>query len=158
MLPDEVLMPLIYRVMLVDAETGSPQVGTKFGQLGVRHEGDKRDIVCDEKGDVQPETGGMSVNPSLDDIPATILPKRLKERFPERFPWARGNNRFHCFRMGDGPFLAGPINTALRLRPDRADPVDHGLVEPSRAVPLAKYVKDLADTRDDWLTAENVEG
>lgn len=155
MLPNEQLMPLIYRVMLVDPDSGSPQVGTKFGQLGVRHDGETRDIECDGHGNVQPATGGMSVNPSLDDIPATMLPKRLRERFPERFPWARGSNRFHCFRMGDGPFLAGSINPDLKLRPDRTD---HGLVEPRCAVPLGKYVRDLAETRDDWLTAEDADG
>lgn len=137
--------------MLSD-EDGQPQVGSQRSQLGVRVDGPQPDISLNELGNVEPHTGGMSVSPTLECLPFFLQPRRLRDRFPKRFPGARGKDpAAHCWRMGEGPFLDSAVNADLRLRPDSAD---HGLVEPARTVPLAAYQDALAATRDQWIIDE----
>lgn len=140
------LMPRIYRVMLTDAD-GGPQVGDKACQLGVRLDGAHQDIAADENGQVHPQTGGMSVNPSFETLPKHRVPRRLRARLPG----ASGNDRNSCFRMNDGPFLGSSLTPQLRLRPNSES---HGLVEPAQSMQSADFQRALADTRTAWIVEE----
>ena len=56
-------------------EGDHPKLGASARTLGVRV---PRDIEPDQNGDVQPGSRGMSVAPSLRDLPVEWVPKRLK--------------------------------------------------------------------------------
>ena len=141
-------MPLVYRVMTVDAD-GSPKVGTTARSLGVRVRSrpeDPEDIAVDS-GHVAPGTGGMSVAPSWRDLPPWRIPRRLMHLVPKAF----GKNEDACWRMGDGPFKAGHVAEGLSLRLDRPK---HGVVEPNNRMTLGAYRAALAATRDRWTIDE----
>src|SRR5207237_9007119 len=102
-------MPLIYRSMLAD--DGKPRISSTKG-LGVRVRPDAHfDIPVDQSGNVRPATGGMSVAPAWRVLPFFLIPKRLGPLCRG----ARGSDLLHCWRMGDGPFMDGPV--AERLQP-----------------------------------------
>lgn len=137
-------MPKIYRVMR-DAD-GKPTVGDGPTDLGVRV---PADIQPNTTGKVVPDTGGMSVAPTLADLPIHRLPKRLQTLVPD----ARGVDTNVVWRMGKGGFVADPIADGLQLRldPNRAR---HGFVEPASPVALEEYRAALAATRDAWVRDE----
>lgn len=116
-------MPTVYRAMTPAAD-GYPQSGDTVRTLGVRSEGDLRDVIPDEDGLVHPENGGMSVNPRPQDIP----------------PWLRKRDPVWSL---DTDLLPG----ALQYRQD--SPI-HGLIEPAEPMPLLQYREILAETREDW--------
>jgi hypothetical protein len=124
-----------------------PMIGASAKTLGVRVEGDKPDVSVDEAGNVKPATGGMSVAPTLRDLPYYRVPKRLKHIVPG----ATGSNLFACWRMGDGNFADGEISEGLQLRVDRAE---HGMVEPSSTMSLRDYQGRLHGTQDQWVRDE----
>jgi hypothetical protein len=66
-------VPTIYRAMLPDG--GYPKVGRSASTLGVRV---PVDIEPDGTGNVHPGPHGMSVAPSLRDLPVHRVPKRLR--------------------------------------------------------------------------------
>src|SRR5688572_29078754 len=117
-------MPTISRTMTPDGE--KPQVGSTARTLGVRP---GADIPVDSKGKVSPNTGGMSVAPSLQDLPPFRIPARLAVTIPD----ACGNDQDRCWRMGTGPFVPGEVALHLRLRPDSPH---HATVQPEVAVPI----------------------
>lgn len=129
---------------------GRPEVGRAGNLLGVRIGTASRDDIDEKDGRVQPGTGGMSVSPSVDALPSHRIPRRLKDKYPERFPDARGPNQLHCWMMGDGEFVAGPLAADLVLRPDPNRPNEHGFVEPEREMPVAEYEAAVTATRDQW--------
>ena len=135
-------MPLIFRAMTVDG--GRPRVGPSARMLGVRV---PDDISPDATGVVRPGTGGMSVAPAWRDLPAHRIPARLRHLAPD----ARGKNEDACWRMGQGPFQAGPLSPDLHLLPDRPG---HGVVEPARSMGLDEFQRALAATRDEWEIEE----
>ena len=142
-------MPKIYRAMLIDGD--KPQVASGAKALGVRAgSGPNTDIGVDAEGNVHPATGGMSVSPSLDLLPMHRVPRRLKKKYPDRFPGATASDRFWCWWMGDGPFEAGRVAAKLVLRPDPEMPKEHGFVEPDKKMSLSDYEAALAATRDQW--------
>jgi len=125
---------------------GKPIVGEGPTDLGVRV---PADIQPNTAGNVVPGTGGMSVAPSLADLPTHRLPKRLQTLVPD----ARGVDTNIVWRLGEGDFVAGAVADGLQLRldPNRAR---HGFVEPASPVALEEYRAALAATRDAWVVDE----
>lgn len=125
---------------------GKPTVGNSALDLGVRV---PADVSPDSAGMVAPGMGGMSVSPSLADLPTHRLPKRLQTLVPD----ARGLDTNVVWRLGEGDFVAGSVADGLQLRldPDRAA---HGFVESDSPVALEQYRAALAATRDAWVVDE----
>jgi hypothetical protein len=141
-------MPLFYRAMTKTLD-GKPAIGPNPRALGVRtppHE--TPDIRPDERGNVAPETGGMSVAPSWRQLPPWRIPKRLSSLCAG----ARGKNEDACYKLGAGAFEPGAISERLFFRPDAPD---HGLVEPATVMPLSDFQAALAATQNEWQIDEN---
>jgi hypothetical protein len=138
-------MPLIYRAMQADG--AGPMIGHTGGDtLGVREGVD----ITPSGGMVYPNTGGMSVAPSKEDLPDHLIPKRLRK---QGYPGARrSNNRPETFpwRMGEGEFEEAQLCDKLRLRPDPHRPVSHGFVEPDQPMPFGEHQAAIEATRPDW--------
>lgn len=150
-------MPKLYRVMKKDVDD-KPVVGTGFAELGVRP-GDMMDNPPDE---AHPGKGGLSVQPSLEALADRYLrfvPKRLAKTSPGLFRGATGRPDTACiWIMGEGPFVDGPITADLALRCEAdAQPVFHGVVEPSHVMSLPEFQNALAATRDQWAWDKSVE-
>jgi hypothetical protein len=143
-LPIEVRMPKIFRVMA--AEGNVPMIGQAATTLGVRV---PRDIASDAAGRVYPETGGMSVSPSLADLPPHRIPKRLRHLAPD----AAGKNAHFVWSMGEGAFTSGPVDVGLQLRPDPKNR-SHGLVEPDGIMLLENYLRAIHATQPKWSVDE----
>lgn len=135
-------MALIYRVMAQDGEF--PMVGDTSNRLGVRA---GTDLPVDDRGNVRPETGGMSVAPDWKVLPYFLIPKRLRRLAPA----ARGSNARRCWKLGAGPFERGEVAEGLMLRPDHAA---HGVVEPRELTSLVAFQAALAATRESWIDGE----
>ena len=122
---------LMFRAMKQDLD-GYPFIGRSGRTLGVRVDGEYRDLPVAEDGTVAPETGGMSV--------ALERPGNLpKHRLPRSLG---GEGRDPVFRM-----FAAALPKALLLRPDR---YPHAYVEPRRRCPLPKFESALNATRNHW--------
>ena len=111
------------------------------------------DDLPETDGHVQPNEGGASVSPSPETLPTHRVPRRLRDKYPERFPDARGTNTLHCWAMGEGAFVAGPLTDLLVLRLD-PDLPNHGFVEPALRMPTEQYQEALAVTRPSWVRWE----
>lgn len=138
-------MPKIYRAMF--AADRLPEVGDWSCMLGVRtppH--DHTDITPDEFGNVSPNTGGMSVNPTVSDIPLSFKPKRWRHQYPE-YKDARGKDNIEVFTYGSGEFTQAHITVDLALQPDSTT---HGVVEPSRSMQIDIYRSALVATQPGW--------
>ena len=122
----------VYRVMKVAAD-GLPEVGNRFGQLGVRPKdpanAKKRfDVAASGPTDaVHPGDGGMSVNAD---------PNAVRPPDDEFVLWEIDSN---------------DLGPALRLSPAR---VPHYHVEPGSPTTLAVYQDQLAATRTLWRRVE----
>src|SRR5579862_9016360 len=134
-------MPKIYRVM--KKEDGRPALGESATTLGVRVASTISDIPVDADGRVQPGTGGMSVSPSLRDLPYRLIPRRLRRLVPR----AVGNDSLFVWSMGGGAFADGAIAPGLQLRVDPKNE-NHGFVEPNALMTLEEYQFALSATRD----------
>jgi hypothetical protein len=134
-------MPLIYRGMIRDGD--HPAIGNSKKMLGVEVPGD----VAEQDGEVRPGRGGMSVAPTWKALPMHRVPRRLKHLSPK----ATGSNRYECWKMGDGPFVSGPIAEGLNLRPDKPY---HAVIEPASPMATQAYRDHLAATRDLWEIEE----
>ena len=146
------LKPLIFRVIR-KAEDGLPVVGGASDKLGVRltdaaSPSKAIDLSVTSCGQVEPGTGGMSVSPSLKQLPRFLVPRRLSHIVHG----AAGHSHNHCWKMGQAEFAATMISDDLDLRPDRPG---HGLVEPARTMSAEAFQKALADTRHFWLIDES---
>lgn len=139
--------PRMYRSMFADVSGKRPEVGTKFGLLGVR----ATDVPVSDDGQVSPRTGGMSVQRSLRELRPELIPKRLRESLG--LPYARGNPKLHVWRLGTGPFMEARISDNLSLRPDYQGSA-HGNLEPATRMSASDYQTALADTRDAWEVDE----
>src|SRR5947199_64430 len=100
-------MPLVYRSMFPDGDR--PRIGPTASTLGARlgPPSSGGDIPVADDGTVAPGTGGISVAPSLETLPLHRLPKRVRPRIPG----ARGNDNLVVWKMGEGPFEAGPVTS-----------------------------------------------
>jgi len=137
-------VPKIYRAMKRDG--ARPLVGSGSSELGARV---PTDIKPDAQGMVHPAAGGISVSPSLQTLPAHLVPARLGGRRPD----ARGKDSLAVWSMGSGSFAAGRVAPDLGLRVDRQK-ATHGFVEPIRPMKLSDYQKALERTKDDWSIDE----
>lgn len=106
------------------------------------------DIQPDGEGNVHPGGHGMSVAPSLRDLPAQWVPSRLQHLREG----AIGPNTSKVWRHGEGAFVAAPVAPHLLLQPDRDD---HGTVAPAKIMPLPDYERAIAATRPDWVIDES---
>ena len=137
-------MPAVFRTMRSDG--GRPLVGSTGRSLGVRP---IKDIPVDGKGNVRPDTGGMSVASSWRDL----SPWRIPERLVAIAPNACGSNLDSCWRLGTGAFVAAELPPHhLYFRPDT---LTHGTVEPALRMSLEEYQRNLAATRDEWEIDES---
>ncbi len=134
--------------MLPDGD--KPMVGPGARMLGVRV---PVDIVGDGNGLVYPNTGGMSVAPTLADLPPHRIPRRL--RGLPGLAGATGSNTLHIGRLGDGPFAPSAVASGLLVRIDPGD-ARHGLVEPDAIMLLSECSRALAATRPRWEIDEDV--
>ena len=75
-------MPVVWRGMRM--ADGRPEVGRAGNLLGVRIGPAPGDAIPENDSLVQPGTGGMSISPSLDTLPAHRVPRRLRGKLPER--------------------------------------------------------------------------
>jgi len=137
-------MPQVFRIMKEDGD-GLPQVAPKANGLGVRP---GVDIDPGLDGNVLVNGKGMSVNPNWRDAPLFRIPERLRHVVEG----ARGPNSNACFRSGIGPFAQGPFTDALTLEPDSPT---HGVIAPSKPVPLVDYEANLTATRESWVKDED---
>lgn len=145
-------MPLVFRSMLVEGT--KPTIGSDDNQLGVRvHPHPRADIPVDDGDTVSPLTGGMSVNPSLEELIKRpfLVPRRLRNRFPG----ARAVDSLVIWRLGNGPFDRTAVAAGLMLAPDEKKlPCEHGVIEPDNRMSLQEYQESLAATRNSWECAE----
>jgi hypothetical protein len=128
-------------------EDGRPKVGETARTLGARPyawDEPQRDIPV-VAGSVRPGTGGMSVAPTLEDLPIYRIPKRYD--VPGRGYAGSGKVEDSCWIMGDGPFEIASVSDGLRLVPDSRT---HGTVQPSLTMSWVDYQGFLAATRLSW--------
>jgi hypothetical protein len=140
-------MPKIFRGMLPDG--AKPMLGSDGKMLGIRI---PVDIRPDANGNVFPRSGGMSVSPTLRQLPPHRIPRRLRAVGVSD---AEGTDKLNVWSMGSGPFVEGPVRAGLTLRLDPNDPT-HGLVEPDRVMSVNDYRIAIEATRDDWVIEEVV--
>jgi hypothetical protein len=136
-------IPKVYRTMKRD-DDGYPTVEPTAKGLGVRT---GIDIDVDQAGNVVLNDKGMSVAPGW----RMLLPYRIPKRLRHLHPPARGADDVHCFVMGTGAFQRGTVAQGLELIPDSPT---HGIVAPTKVVPLAEYEADLEATRTSWQVDE----
>ena len=142
-------MPTVFRAMKRSVD-GLPVVGSAVKELGVRVPPDPNaDIDLDANGDVILNGKGMSVAENWRDLLPHLVPKRLKPIFPG----ATGSNSLACFRTGQGPFSAGPLNDRVSLVLKRHD-AHAGNVVPVPSVAERQFQDDLAATRGEWILDE----
>jgi hypothetical protein len=125
----------MFRVMRKDADN-KPTTGQGFCQLGVR----PNEIDTDDEGNAIQNEKGMSVSPAWRVISIFIG------------TGGRGKDNGFCFRRGVAPFQRGPCGHGLELVPDSPN---HGVVRPAQLVPAATFLKDLANTREEWEIDES---
>jgi hypothetical protein len=144
-------MPKLFRTMKKDGD-GKPVVDATGKGLGVRGVPVNTvvDVDLDEEGRVILNDKGMSVAPDWRVLPYFLIPETLRHKLPEARR-ARGNSDLHCFTMGEGSFIKGPVAEGLDLKPDSPN---HGVVVPRISVLLDEYQTDLANTRDLWTLVE----
>ncbi|MFH1865038.1 MAG: hypothetical protein ABIK85_04075 [Candidatus Eisenbacteria bacterium] len=117
------------------ADPSQPQCGPDARSLGARV---PRDIEPDDKGNVHPGTGGMSVSP--DD------PRNLPQH--RRPPSLGGTGKDPMFVIADVD-----LGASLVFRPDARNPGRHGFVEPASIVAVEAYQRALCDTAPNWRTS-----
>lgn len=130
----------MFRIMKKD-DDNKPTVGQGFGNLGVR----PIEVDLDGQNNVLCNHKGMSVSPNWRDIQLFLHPRRLGTG-------GRGSNNTYCFRRGTAPFQQSACGNGLELLPDCPS---HGVVRPAQLVPLAQYLRDLANTREEWQIDES---
>ena len=107
-----------------------PEVGPN--QLGVRTEGNARDLNPDVDGTVKPDTGGMSVTPDdPEDLPYHRRPMSLD-----------GSSKWPVWVISS-PGIVSPLG----VRPKAPT---HWFIEPSQQMKLEKYRSALANTAPLW--------
>jgi hypothetical protein len=127
-----------------EASIPIPAVGTRENMLGVIV---PTDIHPDAEGWVTPNGTGLSVGPSLTQLP----PGRVPERLRDKRRGARGNNSLLVFRIEMTSFRQAPVGDRLELKPTSKK---HGVVQPSRRTLINDYQEDLANTQRLWTVDE----
>jgi hypothetical protein len=143
-------MPTIFRAMKRAAD-GLPIVGSGSSkELGVRvPPNENADVDLDQGEFVVLNGRGMSVVANWRKLLAHFIPKRLLPLFPG----AAGPNSLSCYKMGDGGFSAGSVNTDLSLVLKQGN-LHGGNVVPTKGVHRNTFQTDLAATRNQWAVDE----
>lgn len=142
-------MATIYRSMK-RADDDLPVVGSNARELGVRvPPNPNADVDLDDQGNVILNGKGMSVAENWRNLPPHLVPRRLRPLLST----AAGSNQLSCYRLGDGPFQAGPISDRLMLVLKAHDPRS-GNVVPCGSKQVQEFQDDLAATRSDWSIDE----
>ena len=130
--------------MLPDDTRTRPRVGDDANSLGIRV---PQDIAVVD-GYVQPGRTGMSVSPSVDQLPIHRIPKRFVDRQDRFVP--TGNNKLICWTMGDGQFVDSAINNRLMLLLEPENNICHGVVSPAQKMSILEFRNALAETQSSW--------
>jgi hypothetical protein len=142
-------MATIYRSMK-KAGDDLPVVGSNAKELGVRvPPNPNADVDLDDQGNVLLNGKGMSVAQNWRNLPPHLVPRRLRTILSS----AAGSDQLACYKLGDGPFQAGPINDRLILVLKAHDPRS-GNVVPSQSGQVREFQDDPAATRSDWSIDE----
>jgi hypothetical protein len=149
-------MPKIYRAMY--EQGGKPRVGDAWCELGVRPPGrlkangkpETNDVDLDANGDVVLNRKGMSVFRSLADLPRLYL-KLVPIHLSDKVRGAAGMGGMRLWSMGQGPFSSSALTGQLKL--DESGGM-HGNVCPGKAMPLAEFQSELANTQESWTIDE----
>ena len=137
----------ILRVMMLDGD--KLWIGSTARMLGVCC---PQDVALDERGWAVPGKG-MSVAPTLADLPHHRIPRRLRKLVPS----ATGCDDDRCFRLAELSYRPGVVTDALSLRPDRLPRPDgrrHGQIEPTLPMPVSSFSTALGDTQARWVLDE----
>lgn len=126
------------------ADGDKPRIGNSASSLGVRV---GRDTFPDQDGNVGPDSGGMSVAPTLESLPPMFVPRRLESQVPA----ADGPKNVVCWVMGEGPFEDGPVTEDLILK---VDGPTHGELLAARLMTLKDYQTSIARTQGVWTNGE----
>jgi hypothetical protein len=128
--------------MRADDSANRPLIADHASALGIRPGID----LPVEAGDlVKPGTGGMSVSPTIVDLPNHKVPKSLRAIYPS----ARGSDDMICWVLEGTNWGDVKINDELSLRCDRPT---HGMIEPRIDMDLGIYRNALAATQSIWKT------
>ncbi len=138
-------MPRIYRVMR--PLNNKPEIGNASCMLGAR-ESDLGQDETEPDADVEPEKAGLSVGGCMRTSYLNILPRRLHNLYPQWARGAKGKDSHQVWAMGQGAYEPASISEDLELRFKTEDRPGHGLVAPSRKMPLKEYQAALAATQD----------
>ena len=143
-------MPTVFRSMKA-ADDGLPVVGDQSKELGVRVPPNRHaDIDVDANSNTVVLNGkGMSVAENWRLLPPHLIPVRLSAFVS----LAKGRGNLKCYRLGDGPFVPGPIGTELELALKRSSKITANIV-PSTTCSVAQFQNALAATRDVWVEDE----
>ncbi|NVI98474.1 hypothetical protein HV824_10100 [Myxococcus sp. AM009] len=126
-----------------DATGNAPLVEASARGLGVR----PSDLAPCELGLAHPNKGGMSVAPTLADLP----PHRVPERLGHLREGASGADGDRVWVVGTAAFVDGAFAQGLSLRVTSAT---HAHVEPDDQRPFAQYEAHLAATATLWTVGE----
>ena len=137
------MTPKVFRVMKPAACGAAPLAEASARGLGVR----PRDLAPCALGLAHPQKGGMSVAPTLSDLP----PHRVPERLGHLVEGASGHDSDRVWVAGTGAFSTGAFALGLALRVTSAT---HGRVEPDHRRPFKQYEAHLAATATLWTVGE----
>lgn len=143
-------MPCVCRVMR--PLDNKPEIGTASCMLGARESDLGREAATDA---VEPEKAGLSVGGCVRTSYLNILPRRLQSLYPQWARGAKGKDSHQVWAMGQGAYEPAPISEDLELRFKTNDRPGHGLVAPSRKMPLEEYQAALAATQNQWKVDED---
>lgn len=129
--------------MKPDPSGSAPRVEATARGLGVR----PRDLAPCALGLAHPNQGGMSVAPTLTDLP----PHRVPERLGHLVEGASGYDSDRVWVVGASAFSNGPFARGLALR---VTSTSHGVVEPDEQRPFNQYEAHLAATASQWAVGE----
>lgn len=143
-------MPTVFRSMKA-ADDGLPVIGDQAKELGVRVPPNPHpDISVDANTNLVVLDGsGMSVVANWRLLPPHLIPIRLALVVKK----AKGPNSLLCYRLGNGPFVPGPLSAGLDLALKPNETV-RGNVLPSGPVTVIQFQADLAATRSQWVVDE----
>ncbi|MCL2724914.1 MAG: hypothetical protein FWD69_10815 [Polyangiaceae bacterium] len=126
-----------------DTTGNAPLVEASARGLGVR----PSDLAPCQLGLAHPNRGGMSVAPTLTDLP----PWRVPERLGHLVEGACGPDSDRVWVVGTGAFSNGAFAQGLTLR---VTSKNHGNIEPDEQCPFAQYEAHLAATAMLWAVGE----
>lgn len=138
------MTPKVFRTMKRDGSANAPAVEQSARGLGVR----PQDLTPCALGLAHPGRGGMSVAPTLRDLPRHRVPARLG-RLVEG---ASGPDTDCVWALGQEGFVSGPLLQGLVLRTTNSS---HGLIEPDAQRPFGEYAEHLAGTANQWVVEES---